>query len=85
MSRPVLTIATVLIQPELLAEEVLARVGVARHFFRRALDQHLPVHDDVGAVADGERLAHVVVGNQNAEPAVAQAGEALPTHSYTEI
>ena len=38
---------------------------------RRAFGQHAALADDVGAVADAQRLAHVVVGDQHADAAAA--------------
>ena len=43
----------------------------------RSGDLHLPVEHDVGAVHDVERLLDVVVADQHADPAVAQAGHDL--------
>ncbi len=38
-------------------------------------DLHLPIEHDVGAIDDIERLLHVVVADQHADAAVAQAGD----------
>ena len=49
-----------------------------RRSARRALGQHAAVADDVGVVADAQRLAHVVVGDQHADAArLEEADDAL--------
>src|SRR5207244_4218738 len=47
---------------------------VEHELTHRARDLHLAFEHDVGAVHDIERLLHVVVGDQHADAAVAQAG-----------
>ena len=41
----------------------------------RAFGQHAAVADDVGAVADAKRLAHIVVGDEHADAARAQEAD----------
>src|SRR5262245_39194447 len=53
---------------EALAEVRAAHDLVAHERGRRAVPQDLPVRDDVGAVRHRERLAHVVVGEQDSDP-----------------
>ena len=43
----------------------------------RAFLQHPAVVDDVGAIDDVERLAHVVVGDQHADAAILQMAHQL--------
>ena len=42
---------------------------------RLAAGQHVPLADDAGAVADTQRLAHIVIGDEYADAAVAQEGD----------
>src|SRR5258706_2745209 len=65
------------LQPEALAEVDLARLRAGRDRFRTSLFQDQPLVDDVGAVADAERLAHVVVGDQNADAAGGELADDL--------
>jgi putative nucleotidyltransferase with HDIG domain len=57
---------------ELLAEVDLAGGGVVDEELGGAADLDDAFVDDVAAVHDGERLAHVVVGEQHADAALAQ-------------
>src|SRR6185312_11080327 len=41
----------------------------------RALVKHLTSVDDVGAVDEAERLAHIVIGDQNADPQAGQVAD----------
>src|SRR2546430_14547152 len=55
--------------------EIQVRDPVVEHqLAHRARHLHLAFEHDVGAVDDVERLLHVVVGDQHADAAVAQAG-----------
>ena len=56
------------------AEVVLAGFGVGEHLVGRAVAEHLAVADHVAAVGDLQRLADLVVGDQDGDPLVAQAG-----------
>src|SRR6185436_12271490 len=51
---------------EMFAEVDLANVRVLDDVHRRAFGEHASLADDVGAVADAQRLAHVVIGDQHA-------------------
>ena len=42
---------------------------MGNHFVGCAVHQHLAVIDDVGAIDQAERLAHIVVGDQHADAA----------------
>src|SRR5271168_2400339 len=53
---------------EVLAEVELARALVVDEEFPRALGQHSAGPDQVGPVHDPEDLAHVVVGDDDADP-----------------
>src|SRR5262249_255957 len=55
--------------PELFPEIDLAHLLVGQDLGRRALRQHGAFAHDVRALADAERLAHVVVRDQDADPA----------------
>src|SRR5690606_30912234 len=60
------------LKPELLAEIEPAHVGIADDVVRRAFGQYLAGIDDIGAVGQPQRFAHVVVGDQDADAAVGQ-------------
>src|SRR5690606_14497177 len=68
-------IACFALEPESFAEVDAAHVRVRQQLVRRALRQHLAIIEDVGAVADAQRLAHVVVGDQHPDAAVAQVAD----------
>ena len=53
----------------MLAQVHPAHFGVVHDLGGRALGQHAPVADDEGVVANAQRLAHVVVGDQHANAA----------------
>src|SRR5947207_5364519 len=59
--------------PELVAEIDLPGFAVVHQLVGGALQPDPPLVHDVRAVGDAQRLAHVVVGDQHAEPALAQA------------
>src|SRR5690348_15366113 len=48
----------------------LAPPVVGADMRRRAARKHLPRVQDVGAIADAQRLAHVVIGDQHADAAL---------------
>ena len=52
-----------------------ATVVVEHELAHGAGDLHLPVEHDVRAVDDVERLLHVVIADQHADAAVAEAGD----------
>src|SRR5678815_1997880 len=54
---------------EFSAEVDLAHAMVGKHVLRGALRQHGAFVHDVGAIADAERLAHVVIGDEDADAA----------------
>ena len=47
------------------AEVVFAGFGVLQHFGRPAVAEHLAAADHVAAIGDLQRLAHLVVGDQD--------------------
>src|SRR6478735_2233504 len=57
---------------EFLAQIDFAHLFVREYRRRRALGQYLAFAEDVGAIADAERLAHVVIGDQHADAAFLQ-------------
>src|SRR3989344_1396184 len=63
---------------EVLAEVDLADVGVLDDLGRATFGQHPALADDVGAVADAQRLAHVVIGDEHTDAAgLEEADDAL--------
>src|SRR5579875_3662527 len=57
-------------QPELLAEVDLARAAARRDVRGHARREHRALVQEVGAIADPERLAHVVVRDEHPDPAL---------------
>ncbi|KAG1243613.1 hypothetical protein G6F65_022297 [Rhizopus arrhizus] len=64
--------AECLLHAEVLAQIDAAHGRIAHDFVGVAVGQHLAFADDVGAVADAQRFAHVVVGDQHADAAALQ-------------
>src|SRR6516162_5384200 len=60
------------LKPEFLAEVEPAHIGAIDHLVRPPLEEHLTGVDDVGTVDQAERLADVVIGDEDAD---AEAGE----------
>ena len=52
-----------------------AHIGVVHDFVGRAVGQHMAVADDVGVVANAQRFAHIVVGDQDADAETRSAGD----------
>mmetsp|Transcript_6384 Transcript_6384/g.26028 ORF Transcript_6384/g.26028 Transcript_6384/m.26028 type:complete len:371 (+) Transcript_6384:3-1115(+) len=64
--------------PEVLAEIDLAHIGIGDDLVGRAFGEHGALADDVGAVADAQGLADVVVRDQHADAArLQEADDAL--------
>src|SRR5215208_5446890 len=57
----------ILVQPEIGPEINSPHIIVGRQLVRGAAPKHAAVVDDVGAVGDAERLAHVVVSDEHAD------------------
>ena len=62
-------------EPEVLAEVDLADVLIIDNIARHPGRQHPPLVDDVRAVADAQRLAHVVVGAEHADAAALEEAD----------
>src|SRR5215469_8213787 len=60
---------------ELFAEIEAADVRVVHDILSPALHQDLARIDDIGAVGEAERLAHVMVGDQHADAAIGQVAD----------
>jgi len=52
---------------EIFAEIEAPDVGMGDDVVRAALGQHMAAMDDIGAVDEAERLAHIVVGDEHAD------------------
>src|SRR6266567_3913540 len=65
------------LQTELVAEVEAADRGVVHDIVGSALHQHLARIDDVGAVGEAQRLAHIMVGDQHADAAVGEVAHQL--------
>src|SRR5690625_789663 len=61
--------------PETLAEIDAAHIGVGDDLSGGAIHQNLAIMQDIGAVDDLERLAHIMVGDQHADAAVLQMAD----------
>ena len=66
-----------LVEPEILAEVDTAHVFIRHHVIRSARHQHLPIVQNVSAVHDFERFAHIVVRNQDADATFFQIGDQI--------
>src|SRR4249920_196214 len=62
-------------EPEMLSEIDLPYGLIINNLARSARGKDAPVADDVGAVADAERLAHVVVGDEHADAALLEEAD----------
>src|SRR2546422_5586570 len=65
------------LEGELLAEVDLPGDRIVGDLAGSSRDENLAVVQDVGAIRDGQRLSDVVVGDQDADPAVAQPRDDL--------
>src|SRR5438128_8402570 len=63
------------LKPEFLAKVKAAYIRIVDDLFRTALGQDLPGIDDIGAVGQPERFAHIVVGDQDADAAVGEVAD----------
>ena len=59
-----------LAQHECRAKILLAHDAVLSQFLRLALEEDASLEEQIGAVGDGQRLLHVVVGDKDADVAV---------------
>ena len=67
----------ILVQPEIGPEINSPHVVVGRQLVRRAAAEDAAVVHDVRAVGDAQRLAHVVVGDEHADPPLLQVEDDL--------
>jgi hypothetical protein len=58
------------LQPEVLSQIDLPYCFIINDFLRLAVRQHRSLVDDVGPVADAQRFAHVVIGDEHADAAL---------------
>ena len=65
------------LKPEFLAKVKAAYIRIVDDLFRTALGQDLPGIDDIGAVGQAERFAHIVVGDQDADAAVGEVADQI--------
>src|SRR5690606_33902850 len=65
------------LHPELFAQIQTPDVWVVHDILRPPLHEHLARIDDVGAVGQAERLADIVVGDQDADAAVGKVTHQL--------
>src|SRR5205823_4228700 len=70
-------IASVILQPEFLAEIEPAHVGIGDDLLGAALGENLSSIDDIGAVGEAERLADIMVGDQDADAAIGEMAHQL--------
>src|SRR5512134_4087297 len=57
------------LEAEMLSQVDLSYAFIINDFFRLAGSEHGAVVDDVGAIADAERFPHIVIGDQDTDPA----------------
>src|SRR3984893_8288319 len=60
------------LQFEVLAQVHLTNLWVGKNLIRRSGSEHRPLTDDIGARADPERLADIMIGNEHADALVGQ-------------
>src|SRR4051812_34059191 len=60
------------LQPKMLSEINLSHVVIINDFIRLSVGEHAAVVNDVGAVADAERFADIVIGSQYTDIAFLQ-------------
>src|SRR6185437_3277002 len=65
------------LKAEMLSQIDLPDVFIINNFVRRSRGQHTAFVDDVGPVADAQRLAHVVIGDHHADFAFLQEADDL--------
>src|SRR4051794_23779301 len=71
------TLAGRALKSEFLAKVKAAYIRIVDDFFRTALGQDLPSIDDIGAVGQPQRFAHIVVGDQDADAAVGEVPDQI--------
>src|SRR5579872_6583578 len=64
-------------EPEFLAEIKPSDIGIADDLVRGALGENFPRIDDVGAVGEAERLADIVIGDQDADAAIGEVPDEI--------
>ena len=67
----------VLVEAERFAEVHLAHLGISLEFSRRAGAEDLAVRNDVSPVGDAQRLAHIVIRDENPDAAFLQLTDEL--------
>src|SRR6185369_17288353 len=75
IAKPHAPMAPRALKPEFLAKVKTAYIRIVDNFFRTALGQDLPGIDDIGAVGQPQRFAHIVVGDQDADTAVGEVAD----------
>src|SRR3954465_13541859 len=71
------TLAGRALKSEFLAKVKAAYIRIVDDFFRTALGQDLPSIDDIGAVGQPQRFAHIMVGDQDADAAVGEVPDEI--------
>src|SRR5437016_10149405 len=74
------TLAGRALKSEFLAKVKTAYIRIVNDLVRTALSQDFPGIDDIGAIGETERFAHIVVGDQDADAAV---GEVTRSEEHT--
>src|SRR6185503_5828795 len=69
------TLAGRALKSEFLAKVKAAYIRIVDDLFRTALRQYLPGIDDIGAVGQPQRFAHIVVSDQHADAAVGEVAD----------
>src|SRR6185369_9566536 len=75
IAKPHAPMAPRALKPEFLAKVKAAYIRIVDDLFRTALSQDLPGIDDIGAVGQPQRFAHIVVGDQDADTAVGEVAD----------
>src|SRR6185312_2599761 len=69
------TLAGRALKSEFLAKVKAAYIRIVDDLFRTALRQYLPSIDDIGAVGQPQRFAHIVVSDQHADAAIGEVAD----------
>ena len=67
-------------QREGVTQEIATNLGMGSELHRRAVRQHVTIEENVGAITQRQRFAHVVIGEQDAEPRLSQLDEQATLH-----
>src|SRR5437016_602131 len=71
------TLAGRALKSEFLAKVKTAYIRIVNDLVRTALSQDFPGIDDIGAIGETQRFAHIVVGDQDADAAIGEVAHQI--------